>query len=59
MRDWSVELAVIWEEEVERRKSGASRIRRMLVSVLARLEMASVIVDLVWSRSVLVKYLIL
>jgi hypothetical protein len=59
MRDWSEKLAVVGEEVVERRKSGASRMRRTLESVLATLEMASVIVDLVWSKSVLVKYLML
>jgi hypothetical protein len=59
MRDWREKLAVVGEEVVERRKSGASRMRRTLESVLATLEMASVIVDLVWSKSVLVKYLML
>ncbi len=47
MRDWREKLAVVGEEVVERRKSGASRMRRILESVLPTLEMASVIVDLV------------
>jgi len=47
MRDWREKLAVVGEEVVERRKSGASRMRRILESVLAMLEIASVIVDFV------------
>lgn len=47
MRDWREELAAVGEEVVERRKSGASRMRRALESALATPEMASVIVDFV------------
>ena len=46
MRDWREKLAVVGEGVVERRKSGASRMRRALESVLVTLEMTSVIVDL-------------
>ena len=59
MRDWREKLAVVGEEVVDRRKSGASRMRRALEFVLATLEMTSVIVDLMWSKSLLVRYLML